>query len=205
MPSRVLELDYPGTGTIPQFSWKTGLQEVVNFKSTVGRYSVLSAAARHILDFHLASGSNNSYVTVDGGSHVGAFPTAAAADWNRLRLFGSTSTANVYVGNVYTSITGATGGFPPTSFFDSAGLSNGVTVTGTTFASSLHCGNTGTQFDPPVLYSRRFHGQNGGRYIQHDSLPDDADAVRVFLYGKHWNISSPQCSFRLVSCRFRFR
>ena len=144
----VLEFDYPGTGTIAiqLENWTSGSGQ---FQVNGGTLFSMSAAARHILDFHLASGSNNSYVTVDGGSHVGAF-TVAAADWNRLRLFGSTSTANVYVGNVYTSITGATGGFPPTSFFDSAGLSNGVTVTGTTLASSLHCGNTGTQFDPPV-------------------------------------------------------
>ena len=27
-------------------------------------------------------------------------------------------------------------------------------------------------------------------------FPTHADAVRVFLYGKHWNISSPQCSFQ---------
>lgn len=82
-----------------------------------------------------ANGAGASSVAIDGTT-LSTF-TMAATDWNNLILTGNTTgQANVYWDS--TTLTGFTGGFPPTEFADWAGQSG--TVTAANMAAGIHCG-----------------------------------------------------------------
>lgn len=102
--------------------------------------------ARNLIVITLNGASSS--ITVNGTSVI-TF-TAPSQPINQVLVQGDTGTsaADWYYGLVGVANSTHKGGFPPSAFMDMAGLVNSTTVTNTTLASSLHCGNTGTGFNP---------------------------------------------------------
>ena len=110
----------------------------------------LSANARHIIHYHNQTGACSA--DIDGGSSTSL--TCVANDLNEIILTGDTGTsaADIYFGQIYINYSSSPCAqtFPPNSVVDFAGLSNGVTVTNSTLASSAHWLANGTSYDPPA-------------------------------------------------------
>lgn len=136
-----LELQFPGAGTAALVLQQNSNGSGQVFLNTAGALA-LSTSTRHLIHIHVAGAS--SFAQIDGGTQTSF--TAPSADWMEIKLFGDTTGANLYFGNIYATASGFPGGFPPSAFFDYAGGTSGTTVTAALLNGGTHCGNGGASF-----------------------------------------------------------
>src|SRR6266478_3877305 len=101
----------------------------------------ISLNAWHTVQLHVASGTNGSYLVVDGGAQR-AF-TENARDFEYLVVGsagGNLDAMTYYIGNVYVN-SSLGGGPPPSMYIDFENSTDGTTITTDTLAASTHCGN----------------------------------------------------------------
>lgn len=106
--------------------------------SSSGTAITAAAGAWHLLHFHLVGGSSTCYGTIDNSSSTNTL-TCASSDFYQLVIAGAGSSANFYWGPMWITQSSLGGGWPPTSFMDSAGGTNGTTVTTANLATATHC------------------------------------------------------------------
>lgn len=118
----------------------------VNFQLQAGGSSFtsklnISLNAWHTIQLHVGSGTNASFLAVDGGAPA-AF-TANATDFAYLVVgssLGELDAITYYVGNLYVN-SALGGGSPPSAYIDFENSADGTTITPGILAAGTHCGN----------------------------------------------------------------